>query len=448
MNSSPFGRLPVELIREIFQECIPESPSFKRTSAPLLLTHVCHTWRTISSDTPQFWSHIVVPRWQESVVGVDELVQLWLSRTQNAPLTIDFGLFSGRNVQACNDLKLMGELYPLMSRLLAALVPHRTRVRSLWGVFPTSFTPDVGIPEMINAERLFFYGLPKQDEMLRIREGESFWDTHKMLELGPARETLKVLSVCDCAVDINTVLLQTNLTHLELFDLHHDSGLDQETAFELLKSMPGLQKCVLELTKFERLDWRVSSPRMVLPNLELLFLLWNFPADIGLLLDGICTPNLIRLGLRGTPTMGPRAWSSLYNFLYISRAPLTRLSLGSFGDADLRLLDCLKCCSHLIQLSLNHCFIPESIFHTLACAHDSPLLPRLEMLNIVACAGLNAESIAAFMKSRAKDLPSGISRLKEVEIVNCLNITEYHMPLLHSCGVEKLYLKVTGDFLQ
>ncbi|KAL5520256.1 hypothetical protein ACEPAG_9469 [Sanghuangporus baumii] len=391
---------------------------------------------------PRLWSHIAIPCWIKCPSNVYELIRLWISHTSNAPLDVDISLYN-EDAQVLANSKEAESLDDLTNRLLALLAPYHSQIQSLWGVFPTSCLPLVGVREMENIKRLFYYGTPVYDNFLRVPETINIVDTEARLDLGHSKENLKVLSITDCSIDINSILLQTQLTHLELFDLYRSTLMCQETAFKILQSLPNLQKCVLELFKNERIAWNRQGDRLALGNLELLFLIWVFPADVTILLDSISAPNLIRLGIRGTPSVG--MWNGLHSFLESSQPPLLRLTLGNLEDMDIRLLDCLRCCPLLTHLSISHSLLPERLFPSLTFkgeAWDMELLPRLEILTVAFCAGLKAQAVATCLASRAQDQPAGFRRLQEVEIVNCVHITQNDVPILLQCGVRKLTLKI------
>ena len=444
MDHASFSLLPTELIQSVFTECLPDTPSLRACDAPLLLTHVCQTWRNVERSTPRLWSHIAIPRWTKCPSNVYELSRLWITNASSAPLCLDIALFN-EDALASTASRGAGDSEDLAIRLLTLLTPHLPRIGSLWVVLPTAYLPLLSVPEMENIERLFFYGAPLYKELLRIPEGLDSEDPETRLTLGQTKRNLRILSVTDCSVDIDSVLLQTQLTHLELFDLHRSTWLCQETAFRILQKLPNLQKCVLELFKSERVEWNGQRNRIVLNNLQLFFVIWIFPADVTLLLDSIATPNLIRLGIRGTPAVGQRPWNGLHDFLRASQPRLTQLTLGSLEDVDIRLLDCLRCCPLLSQLSINYSLLPTEFFQSLTCkgeAWDPALLPRLEALNLAFCAGLDVDKVAACLTSRSRTVPSGFSRLRKVEIVSCIHITKNDLPVLQQCGIEKLVLKL------
>ncbi|KAJ6553506.1 hypothetical protein DFH09DRAFT_1166793 [Mycena vulgaris] len=81
----PVLTLPTEITAEIFAHCLPTLPSTPRTdSAPLLLGCICSTWRSIAVATPELWSALKIALSKAPL----ELIETWLSRAQNWPLSL------------------------------------------------------------------------------------------------------------------------------------------------------------------------------------------------------------------------------------------------------------------------------------------------------------------------------------------------------------------------
>jgi hypothetical protein len=58
--SSPWRRLPPELLVEIFAWCIPPHDILSASSAPLLLTRICSRWHNLSVNNPSLWTSIIL----------------------------------------------------------------------------------------------------------------------------------------------------------------------------------------------------------------------------------------------------------------------------------------------------------------------------------------------------------------------------------------------------
>jgi hypothetical protein len=112
---SPVRRLPLDVLHEIFFHCLPthRNPIMSSSESPILLTHICSSWRAIALSSPRIWSKIHIPlpgdpglyqenglitdgtslsRLFQRIAGVLKLrcdaVRRWLSRSGTCPLSI------------------------------------------------------------------------------------------------------------------------------------------------------------------------------------------------------------------------------------------------------------------------------------------------------------------------------------------------------------------------
>jgi len=79
----PVARLPLEISSAIFLQCLPRAyPKLRARSPPILLLNVCQAWTEIALSTRALWAalHIDFP--------AVEMLQTWLQRTRNHPLSI------------------------------------------------------------------------------------------------------------------------------------------------------------------------------------------------------------------------------------------------------------------------------------------------------------------------------------------------------------------------
>ena len=439
-GESPFASLPPELIREIFYHCLPKKPNFSAKSAPLLLTHVCHSWRTLALSMPTLWSRIHVPGWEESSKNVHKLFQLFIERTGTTSLDLDICLFA-QDVQVYPGKEESEHLDRMLEDMVESFSPHVSRINRFRGVFPEYLMEKVGVDKMINAEQIFFCGMLKDTMMLEGVDNQDMDLVQKKLDLGSQRDALQRLAICGCGTNFEPIMHQTQLVHLELIDLHRGGDLCQEVAYELMKHLPNLKTCVFDITKKERAGWVIPNDRITLPNLELLFISWIFPAEIHKLLDSISTPNLDKLGLRGTPASSGQQWDGLFRFLEGSQAHLKRISIGDFASVDARLIDCFKQMPELEHLTINHTVISDEMFQLLSGASDICLLPKLQVFSIGVCEGFKLESLLEFIRSRSNDTPEGIVPLEEVAIMYCMNVLQQHESLLQETNVKSWVLE-------
>ncbi|KAF7294656.1 hypothetical protein MIND_01002400 [Mycena indigotica] len=90
MATTTMHSLPVELLAEIFTHCLPKNATPTATSnSPLLLMRVCRLWRDITVATPVLWTTFSIDLTSAKGMIPSESLELWLSRSQNMPLTIN-----------------------------------------------------------------------------------------------------------------------------------------------------------------------------------------------------------------------------------------------------------------------------------------------------------------------------------------------------------------------
>ena len=92
VSISPVGKLPVELLVEIFLCCFyavlndrgPFIPPSAKT-APLLLCNVCQLWRSTALSMPELWCSMEI-----DIALSPRFIDTWLSRSGASPLSIAF----------------------------------------------------------------------------------------------------------------------------------------------------------------------------------------------------------------------------------------------------------------------------------------------------------------------------------------------------------------------
>ncbi|KAK1220863.1 hypothetical protein PQX77_016342 [Marasmius sp. AFHP31] len=147
---SPARRVPVDVWRSIFTECLPDNElglCFRTTKeAPLLLTSVCRSWRETALSTPTLWRsihiYLPVPHWPHDSNGSyisalrdrKERLKGWLDRSGALPLTISlatdasYGTYESLNhlLRSSNTVDAIPILQTEFTELLAQY-SHRWR---------------------------------------------------------------------------------------------------------------------------------------------------------------------------------------------------------------------------------------------------------------------------------------------------------------------------------
>lgn len=84
------GRLPTEILSQIFHYSLPEheylSPALKQ--APMLLTSICRRWREVAVGMPSLWCRLYVA---ENLQRAAFCYNSWLQRSRGHPLSLALG---------------------------------------------------------------------------------------------------------------------------------------------------------------------------------------------------------------------------------------------------------------------------------------------------------------------------------------------------------------------
>lgn len=128
----PVHRMPVEVMQEIFTNCLP-ADQFMRPDvhkAPLLLTRVCLAWRRVVLSTPYLWNSLAI---QFSIINWERrlpLMKFWVFHSSRHPVS----LFA--YIPMAHDKALDAFLQLFTSNLdrwknLRLTLPNRSRVAIL-----------------------------------------------------------------------------------------------------------------------------------------------------------------------------------------------------------------------------------------------------------------------------------------------------------------------------
>ncbi|KAK0191422.1 hypothetical protein F5146DRAFT_1224150 [Armillaria mellea] len=85
------ARLPAELIITIFFHCLPDNsyPSLHGDAAPLLLSHICRSWRNLALSVSRLWSSFEIDFHNGYATPRLEALEFWLKHSKEQPLSFD-----------------------------------------------------------------------------------------------------------------------------------------------------------------------------------------------------------------------------------------------------------------------------------------------------------------------------------------------------------------------
>ncbi|TDL18949.1 hypothetical protein BD410DRAFT_900585 [Rickenella mellea] len=435
-----FGRglslLPNELILEIFSLSLPDIPSHSHTHAPLLLTHVCRAWRNFCLSAPTLWAKILIPAWKVLPRDIDKLLKLWLDRSGRHSLDIRLSVVD-KHVQIIPHEQEMIYLHKVLQDIVDVLAPHRARFRVFEGVLPESLITKLGLEKMVILQHLDFGGM-------------FFLNTEQSpVRLASQQTPLQTLSLYGVGANLDTICFQSNLNRLELVNINPVGELSAGRALNMFQCLPLLETCVIELTGSDVTLAAAPLHHLLLPSLKYFFLTWTSYGDVDPLLSFMFTPNLQRLGLRGPYSYGER-WCILKDFLARSNAPITHLSLGDVGAADIQMLDCLRNTPLLSYLAIYHGPVSPSVLlglHINCDESDRTILPNLETLNLGACDEFEADDLILLLRNRGSDMADPrFKTLRKVKVLYCSGVGEDHRAAFLASGIEEIEIDTGMNF--
>ncbi|KAJ7140958.1 hypothetical protein C8R44DRAFT_866628 [Mycena epipterygia] len=136
LSDAPVSKLPVELLGEIFSwtlgdwGAMTDDPS-RLVLEPLIISHVCGHWRSVSLSIPMLWATIWIDRPKASHLS---MVKLWLERSGNCPLSINL---RQTDPKSCLSFPTSIE-HDWTDAIFALLVPHLRR----WQAVDLNFRAD------------------------------------------------------------------------------------------------------------------------------------------------------------------------------------------------------------------------------------------------------------------------------------------------------------------
>jgi len=425
---SPIRRLPIEILGEIFQlACtyLPMQDSISLSSAPLLFTHVCSTWRSVAISKTSLWSFIAV-RIADPVSNTSKglllLVELWLQRSGTSPL---------RLLIKCEVEENQHREHNFYLRLLDSLVPHFLRWKDV--IFDNAYFQ---LPKL-----RWFPDLP-DDASFPMMESFTLRTSH--LKRKEIQKITRILRASPNLRHISWLIKSTlevpphpygQLTTLELGGLYA-----LEDSLIILKSGKHLRSFNICLY----IPAEIVGPHDLFhvrhERLEKAYFACS--GNTSILLDLITLSNLKHLSLDNLPTfelqIGDTSWPqvSFLEFLRRSKCNLTSLSILDF---DIRPDDVLVMLQHLSasltkfgmenakSVCITDTVLQALTFPTLSCStageHEdgvstsstpSILCPKLRYLKLFGCIDSSEGVLADMVESRCSRPPHspGLAQLE------------------------------------
>ncbi|PPQ68533.1 hypothetical protein CVT25_005455 [Psilocybe cyanescens] len=161
---APIRRIPSDILHEVFFHCLSthRNPIMDVTEAPILLTRVCRSWRSIALSSPRIWSKIYIPipimplggyypliftlnerenrKWTYMQVaeGRSKMIKSWLDRSGECPLSISIS-YPQDSPPGMDDQEK-----PFIGMILTEIIAFSRRWRTLELKIPFRLYPTFG----------------------------------------------------------------------------------------------------------------------------------------------------------------------------------------------------------------------------------------------------------------------------------------------------------------
>ncbi|KAK7040828.1 hypothetical protein VNI00_009424 [Paramarasmius palmivorus] len=462
-------RLPQDVLSEIFLQCLPKNrlPLNSIAEAPLLLTRVCRSWRSIALSTPRLWRaiHLAPPgisrrpvddRYRAKVNTLTEGLKVWLERARRVPLTISIAMPPpapglGKSRAEMNEAysELMN-IIPRYSRQLKGLC-----LRGLWyQLIPLTFhnltADDIPLLESLHIGGNYFF--PGSDS--------TSYPLSKLLRA----PSLRSVSITDHSLAADPFTLPVSWHTLT--ELRMNTKTTQSRPKQLIHTIA----CTCPSLRICELSFSVGSPGDFTEDLHLPVHRWRhlWRLDIAVLIENdAAQPSIMKIfDVVETPSLSWLALGVLVHMQYHldmvpfldclarSRCSITHMDLELCLSSEM-LIACLERVPSLTTLRVSGQEIerPRANYMTnewVTSPHPPPavtpdvirrlgapdvgevLCPRLERITLERVDFVLADQLAALVVARSGQDGSESAKLLSLKVV--------FQSLRYDASVEKIAL--------
>lgn len=410
--SSPIKRLPLEILQDIFVQCLPSrNHVLDKNKAPLLLTYICPEWREIAISTSELWSslHIEIPwRIQSAAAKAAPLhyyiqkAKEWLVRSGIRPLSISLCTREPR-------------MYDSLIELLGPFI-HRVQALDLWvnHDFMTRLGPQ-GVPLL-------------QD--VAVHTGSSETIPPFEFESSIFSNWTQTSSVRQVNLDGHVYCGHISVLSLNLQKLELNCIYDAKEILNLLKQCRNLEQFSL-YTIVEPIDVELADELITLPNLHTL-IMTTLSFTVEALLFRLILPKLRNLIINVSPMEDLALDNDLNSTLstMITRSSCA-LSMERFRFPHVApfdtLVDLIFLMPNLVDLALTGFFtsptnhnsdnhVGDRFLQRLTPTSTDTLLPNLQRIRLFQYRYIADDTLTDFIYWRMRSFRRGIPQLTMVHI--------------------------------
>ncbi|KAG9317563.1 hypothetical protein JVU11DRAFT_1770 [Chiua virens] len=417
-------RIPLEVLGSIFELCAESG----WTRAPLVLSHVCSTWRK-AAEFPRVWSRVYIDCGLGNPLAK---TTLWLSRAQQSPLYITLDIPS--------NTSSLGEILPLF-------LERSTQWRSV--IIKTRDSAQLN-----HILSLMHHPFPYLHKLGFATD----WDTAAdLVDLSAVRNAPALHELSIEQPDLPRWSIPFQLTALRLVlstPRTLPSQVQASRWTNILSNLLSLKHLTLELSSNSDISyWGDTGDTVELPHLESLTFMVS-PKLLGFL-SKVRAPILRKLFLRRSPGHDGHDRNTagcVRGFLESS----LQIELLELHDIDLSREELARCFALLPQLKELRLHNSDMSDDELKLLHGpTGQCPNLVRLDVRWCVHLTGSALVHLVKSRVQvDVEGGKSQtvleqasaLEEVTAINCLRVKERDVLDIAQFTVCRLKLRTEDDF--
>lgn len=457
---SPIRQIPPDILHEIFSYCLPtnRNPVMSTSEAPLILTQICRSWRSVALSSPRIWARIHIPICYDSDLNSEVLdeeesqvqnrlcyetmqrrcehIQNWLSRSATFPISISikyitYGWNPHENQTEWED-KIVKKLFQTVSTFASRWKDIEIQLPSDLYLHLEALISVASIPSLRHL---------KLSARNRGRSGSDEPFNFALIR-SPGLQSIAI-NGWELSGQLPSPFIWDKLTHF-----CSDEFFGVESALHLLKQCPNLGYLQLRLVERENDSQETSPSSVYLPFLRILRILdTENPASSAILFDSLDTPRLQWLDYQKPPhyrylpgDVGEFS-KPLIRFLDRSTNALTKVTLDARIVPPSDLVALLRTLKHLKHLVLGEeptgpsrsidvspykygprhfhldLLIPDGDPESPNDSNPEILLPSLEIFESIAVSGFSEETLLRFIQTRLRSFSAGrVSLLSRIRV--------------------------------
>ncbi|KJA29966.1 hypothetical protein HYPSUDRAFT_32008 [Hypholoma sublateritium FD-334 SS-4] len=400
-------RLPPEILAYIFEECVQDG----WTRTPLVVSHVCSSWRKAAS-IPAVWSHVYV---NFDTRDPCKRTQFWFDKAGDSLLTI--------NLEVGNDMSHLNR----MTELLVSTLPRwkALTVKSLMLQPVNQILQACNRPTPVL--RVVDVSIEQEFTVAPDSDVNELVGLHTSFPEAPLFKSLCIRRNILPRGNIIPSFIKNLSLHLPSHQSHTTQSL--LSIIQVLEGLPNLESFSLEIPNkhTQQFELNVAPDRAVnLPHLSSITLMGK--DNIFAILPHLRVPSPTHLYLRSSLDYFQPLDVAVWIELFFQHAQITLLEIRDLGLDSIAYDRILRSLPSVEELRLHDCDVVDSTLRALNGPHG--LCRHLRKLDLRWCGRISGRALVDLVRSRlAGDVneppyPLAPAAIVEITLINCSYVRE------------------------